>query len=397
MTVVVPTALGLVVCTDEGAIIPGTVAILTDTDGSHLLTAVTNKDGYAVWPSVPLPYAGTLTLTGAAQGYVQPVTLGAVVNPTIRVGKSAANPQDVQLPGALPFKRPFVAAPRDYEGNMCGTHVAGLNPIPGGASDPTLVVSWLAFYHPPADRQRIYADHLAKGLRDFLVSWPDFQDAGGTPDGFKAHCLEVLAAGLRPCAMLSAKPTSSANIRDINGTLANILLVLPSLLGVVPRVCFFWEGSLWLSPEDVQFLIDNLSPLVVAAVGTQGYVHFAVWTFSWQINGQQSGAFWLANVGKLHGVMHQSEISVGPSLYVAKLKDCLDRFAGDDNCPADSGIPGWGPFNFISLESTSMNAFNDGMDEATQNQWASLAASTPPTAGPFGPVPVSGSGNGVAA
>lgn len=292
---------------------------------------------------------------------------------------------------------PFVPTPRAYAGNMCGTHLDDLPPIPGGASDPTLVITWLAFYHTPANRQRIYADHKAKGLLDFLVSWPDFQDSGGTPTGFKAHCLEVRAAGLRPCAMLSAKPTSSSNIRTVAETLANVILVLPALLGVVPRMCLFWEGSLWLSPDDVQFLIDQLSPVILAAKGTQCYVHFAVWTFSWQPNGQQSWYFWFMNVGKLHGILHQSEISVGPALYQAKLKDCLDRFAGQDNCPPDSGIPGWNAFNFISLESTSMNAFNDGMSEADQNDWARVAVTTPPTAGPFGLVPVSGSGNGVAA
>ena len=290
--------------------------------------------------------------------------------------------------------RPFVPAPRSYSANMCGTHLADLPSIPGGASDPTLVISWLAFYHTPANRQRIYRDHLLKGLEDFLVSWPDFQDAGGTPQGFKAHCLEVIAAGLRLCAMLSAKPTSSANIRDINGTLANILLVLPLLVGIVPRFCVGWELSLWLSPADVQFLIDNLTPVWLAQKGTQGYVHFQVWYFAYQLNGQQTGAFWLANVGKLHGILHQSEISIGAPLYQAKLKDCLNRYAGQDNCPADSGLGG--PFNFISLESTSMNAFNDGMSESEQNAWALAAVMTPPTAGPFGPVLVSGSGNGVA-
>lgn len=292
---------------------------------------------------------------------------------------------------------PFTPAPRAYASNMCGIHLADLPPIPGGAADPTLVITWLAFYHTLANRQRIYVAYRGKRLLDFLVSWPDFQDAGGTPSGFKAHCLEVKAAGLRPCAMLSAKPTSSANIRDVQGTLANILLVLPLLVGIVPRFCVGWELSLWLSPDDVQFLIDALTPIWLAVKGTQGYVHFAVWTFSWQPNGQQSWAFWAANVGKLHGILHQSEISVGQDLYQAKLKDCLDRFAGFDNCPADSGIAGWGPFNFISLESTSMNAFNDGMSEEAQDAWAEVAVTTPPTVGPFGSVPVNGSGNGAVA
>ena len=192
--------------------------------------------------------------------------------------------------GGTPPVPPFVPAPRDYHGNMCGTHLPNLPVIPGGqGSDPSLVLSWLTFYYDAADRQRVYADHKAKGLRDFLVSWPDFQDAGGTPAAFKAHCQEVLAAGLRPCVMLSAKPTSSDNIRDVPGTLANILLVLPLLLGVVPRFCLGWELSLWLSPQDVQWLTDQLYAMILGVAGTQFYVHFQTWYFSFQPDGAVLG------------------------------------------------------------------------------------------------------------
>lgn len=385
-------AVALVSATDQGTIVPNAVAILTRNDGTSL-TGVSNAQGYIAWANVTLPFSGVLVLTGGAAPYCEVVNIPPVVNPTVRVGQSPANPQDVPLPGCSPFKRPFVAAPRTYEGNMCGTYVAGLPSIPGGAADPTLVVSWLAFLHTPPNRQRIYADHVSKGLKDFLVSWPDFQDAGGTPQGFKAHCLEVLAAGLLPCVMLSAKPTSSADIRDVPGTLANILLVLPLLLGIVPRFCLGWELSLWLSPEDVQWLIDQLYAQILAALA-QFFVHFQSGYFAYQPNGQQTGAFWLANVGKLSGILHQRDFASSPDYpsYQARIADCLVRFAGQDNCPSDRGDGT--PFVFIALEIVAELAFNDGMSEVDQDGWGQAALSTPPAAGPLGIVPVMGSGNG---
>ena len=286
---------------------------------------------------------------------------------------------------------PFVSAPRTYAGNMCGTHVAGLPPIPGGAADPTLVISWLAFYHTPANRQRIYADHKGKGLLDFLVSWPDFQDSGGSSTDFRAHCQEVIDAGLRPCAMLSAKPATSADIRDINGTLANIMLVLPLLVGLVPRFCVGWELSLWLSPADVQFLIDQLTPIWLKQAGTLGYVHYQGGYFAYQPDGGTTADFWWANVGKLHGILHQRDLNDKPDdkgNYQARIVDCLQRFAGQDNFPIDSGFGH--PFDFIALEITAMFAFNDDLSEADQDAWGQTARTTPPV----GAVDVMGSGNG---
>lgn len=393
------TAVGLVTVDATGKAVAGVIAYLTSPSlPIGFLFAITNNDGYAVWPSVSLPFDGTLQLAGTAAPYGpkgggEPVSIPAVVNPTIRVGNSPSNPQDVQLPACTPFKRPFVPAPREYEGNMCGVQIAGLPPIPGGSSDPSLVVSWLAFQYDAPTRQIVYANHVGKGLIDFLVSWPDFQDAGGSPQGFQAHCREVIAAGLRPCAMLSAKPTSSANIRDVNGTLANIQLVLSLLLGIVPRFCLGWELSLWLSPEDVQWLTDQLYAAILGS-GAQFFVHFQAGYFSYQPNGQQTGAYWQANVGKLSGLLHQRNFADSPDYgsYQARIVDCLQRFAGQFFCPSDRGDGT--PFVFIALEITAMAAFNDGMPESQQDGWGNAALTTPGVMGPLGLVAVSGSGNG---
>ncbi len=296
------------------------------------------------------------------------------------------------------FSRPpFVPAPRDYSGNMCGTYLDGLPPIPGGAPDPRLVISWLVFYYSSENRQRIYADHKRKGLLDFLVSWPDFEASGGTPQGFRDHCLEVRRAGLRPCAFLSAKPTSSANIRTVAETLANILSVLPLLVGIVPRFCVGWELSLWLSPADVWFLTWNIAPIWLKQKGTLGYVHFQEGYFAYQFDGHDTASYWWMNRGLLHGILFQRSFSQSPdfSSFQARLEDGLVRFAGQFNYPIDNGIDGL-PFLDTALEITAMAAFWNGMSEADQDAWARAAIETPAAHGPLGPIAVAGAGNGVA-
>jgi hypothetical protein len=83
-----------------------------------------------------------------------------------------------------------------------------------------------------------------------------------------------------------------------------------------------------------------------------------------------------------------------PDEYRARLVDILERFAGQYNCSPDSGFGH--PFDVIALEITAMDAYNRGMSEDEQNEWARVAMSAAPVNGPFGPVRVMGSGNGVA-
>lgn len=292
-------------------------------------------------------------------------------------------------------RQPFAPAPRRYTGNMCGTRVANLPPIPGGAADPSLVVTWLVFYYSAADRQRIYANHRGKGLLDFLVSWPDFQNAGGSPVGFQAHCDEVRAAGLRPCAMLSAKPTSSTDVRTIDETLANILLVLPLLVGRVPRFCVGWELSLWLTPQDVQVLINALAPIWLQQPGTLGYVHLQEGYSSFQVTPGTFADFWNLQVGKLTGLLRQKILSQTPEEYRGEsggINDVLTRFAGNFNVVPDSGFGH--PFDDIELEITATFQFDGSYTEAQGDALGQWAIDTPAQTGPAGAVTLMGSGNG---
>ena len=291
--------------------------------------------------------------------------------------------------------QPFVPAPRAYRGNMCGTRLVGLPPIPGGAADPSLVITWLAFLYPSVRRQQIYAQHRERGYLDFLVSWPDFQDAGGLPSEFTAHCQEIVAAGLRPAAMLSAKPTSSAGIRSIEETLANILLVLPLLVGLVPRFCPAWEAALWMSPADLQFLIDAIVPVVLAQPETKLYVHLKEGAGSWQPDGTFFAAFWNVNVGKLCGLWHEKILAQTPDEYryaSGGLVDILIRFAGNAGCSPDSGFGH--PFDLIALEISAQTAFDGTTTEAQGDALGQWAIETPAQSGPASSVGVLGSGNG---
>ncbi len=291
------------------------------------------------------------------------------------------------------FKRPFIPAPRGWAGQMCGQRIPGLPPVPGGAADPTLFLSW--FYDRFAKDVRdglIRPAMKARHYWDTLLSWPDAQAVGGTPASFLAICRELIADGFRPAVMLSAKPTSSADIRTVPETIANILLVLPSLVGVVPRFCIGWELSLWLTPTDVQTLIDALAPVWLKQAGTLGYVHFQQGYFSFPQPGQNNASFWRLQVGKLHGVLYQRRLDDSQALYQAHLADCTTRCAGNFGMPLDSGFGH--PFDTVAFEITAQPQFNGQMTEAEGDSWGRCALATPVQHGPAGDVLVMGSGNG---
>ena len=111
-------------------------------------------------------------------------------------------------------------------------------------------------------------------------------------------------AGFYPCLMPAARITTSRRQRRI----ANIEAVLPSLVGVVPLACIGWELSLWLSPTDVQTLIDRYAPPFVAA-GARVYVHFQQGYGSFQQPGKTVADSWNPNVGKLTGLLHQKIVA----------------------------------------------------------------------------------------
>jgi hypothetical protein len=281
--------------------------------------------------------------------------------------------------------KPFQAAPRFWKANMCGVHVPGLELVPGGSSDASLVLSWFYDRYTQPSRRAIRSAWFTRDQTHVLLSWPDSRSVGQSPQQFAATCQELVSDGFFPCAFLSSKDHDPADVPEI---LARVAMVLPLLVGLVPMFCIGWELSLWLSPTQVQELIDAISAEVLKYAGTLLYVHFQQGYFAFQQPGHDTAAFWQANVGKLTGVLHQRDLSQDKPMYQARITDCLQRFAGQFNFPTDSGFGH--PFDFVACEITAQPAFNGQMTEAEQNAWGQTALTTPA----IGSVIVQGSGNG---
>lgn len=295
-----------------------------------------------------------------------------------------------ELKAELGIPIPFTPAPRQYRGNMCGIRVPGAPPVPGGAADPSLILSW--FYDRyPADVRAVIRDAW-KGREevDVLLSWPDSRAVGATPDSFVATCRELVAAGLRPAVMLCSKDHDPHNVQ---GVIQNIDAIYGKLLAerCVHRLCIGWELSLWLSPTDVQTLIDRYGPTALANQ-VQMFVHFQEGYGSFQQDGKHFADFWNPNVGKLSGLFHQKVLAQNRNQYQfdsGGLHDILIRFGGGAGCTADRGDGT--PFSLIALEITAMNQFNDGMSEQEGDSWGATAMQTPSS----GAASVDGVGNGI--
>jgi hypothetical protein len=311
--------------------------------------------------------------------------IGAGMDPEASKQKHLA-----ELRAALGLPPIAPQAPRTYRGNMCGVRISGLPPVPGGAADSSLVLSWFYDRYDAPARTKIRATWRAKQYLDVLLSWPDSRSFGFRPEQFVSTCQELVADGFLPCVMLYSKDVDPP---DVPTVLANIHQVLPLLIAakVIPRACIGWELSIRLSPTQVQQLIDALCPQLTPG-GTRVYVHFQQGYFAFQQPGHVTADFWNANVGKLTGVLHQKDLSWDAPMYQARIVDCLERFAGQDGFVADSGFGH--PFDFIALEITAQLQFNGQMSEADGDRLGRVALATPGVMGPLGLVRVMGSGNG---
>jgi hypothetical protein len=281
---------------------------------------------------------------------------------------------------------PFTPAPRFWKANMCGTRVLGLPPVPGGAADASLVLSWFYDRYNYSDRARIRAAWHAKGLTHVLLSWPDSRagnsqlQAAVSAVQFKVICQELIRDGFYPCVMLTSKDYDP---KDVDAIMAGLDPLFQQVVGVVPMFCVGWELSLWLSPTQVQQLIDRISPIVKAQAGTLLYVHFQEGYPSFQQPGGTVADFWNPNVGKLDGLLYQKIISQNDAQFLDSLNDCLQRFGGGFNM-----VKG---FDFVGLELSAMTQFNGTCSEAEGNRIGTLAINAPKVNG----VGVSGSGNGL--
>lgn len=277
---------------------------------------------------------------------------------------------------------------------MCGIRVPDLPHVPGGAADPTVFISWFYDRYDPVTRARTRAAMKARRYTHWLLSWPDSRAYGTTPAQFQQLCRELIRDGFFPCVFLASKDYDPRN--DPDTIIAGWAEILPLLVGIVPMFCVGWELSLWLTPANVQQLIDHLCDVVFAKqVHTLLYVHFQEGYAHYAQNGGYFADFWKLNVGKLTGVLHQKKLAqdrTGYQLDSGGLEDILFRFAGNDFCPPDSGFNH--PFDLVACEITATYQLNGQMSESDGDSWGVTAMQTPPVPGPFGPVSVMGSGNG---
>lgn len=277
--------------------------------------------------------------------------------------------------------RIFKPAPRFWRGNLCGVRIAGLPPVAGGASDTSLVLSWFIDRYNRDDRQAIRSCWRISGYSHVALSWPDSEAAGATPESFRDTCLELIDAGFFPCVFWCSK---DFNPPDVAAILANIEKPLSLLIGILPLACIGWELSLWLSPTQVQQLIDAIAPRLTPS-GCRVYVHFQQGYASFQQDGGIFADFWKLQVGKLTGLLHQRVLEQDPQQYwyaSGGLVDVLQRFAGNFFCPSDSGFGH--PFDLVAWEITAQPQYNGEMSERDGDGWGSHAVSAPAQGGPAG-------------
>lgn len=266
--------------------------------------------------------------------------------------------------------------------------------------NPELVFSWLLYRYSAASQVKILTFFKEAGDEDFVLSWVDFAQDGGTPQQFGQLILSVRRAGFRPCVFLLNRDGPT----DLDGCKAFIAPVLPILKTTgVPRVCVGWElnflspGSVKVTPPDpgvLQPLIDWLAS-IVKEWGAFLYVHFLSGYGAWQQDGDLFSDFWWLNVNKLRGVLHQDIMSQTDQEYQfgeGGLHDILLHFNGGSGSPANSGDGT--PFDLIAFEVSLENLSENRISEARMHQRATTGVMTPPTSGPTGIVRVMGSGCG---
>ncbi len=285
----------------------------------------------------------------------------------------------------------FKPAPRFWQGNLCGVRVPGLPPVPGGADDSSLVLSWFYSRYSADDRARIRQAWKERGYTHVVLSWPDDCAFGISAQDFTARAIELIGDGFFPCVFWCSKDFDPP---DVAAILANIEKPLSLLIGILPLACIGWELSLWLSPTQVQQLTDAIAPRLTPS-GCRVYVHFQQGYGSFQQDGGIFADYWKLQVGKLTGLLHQRELSQDMEAYwfaSGGLVDILQRFAGNFFCPPDSGFGH--PFDLVAWEITAQPQFNGDMSEQSGDAWGSHAINCPAQSGPAGVVIVQGSGNG---
>lgn len=292
-------------------------------------------------------------------------------------------------PGGIP------AAPnlRWFRANLCGLRVPGLPPVPGGAADPELFLTWFYDRYSPADRATILAAYVAAGLTHFHLSWCDSRVYGTSIATYVTLAQEIAAAGLYVGHFWCGKDqdTGKSNA-DIIADITPVIVALQAAGGVLPWCSVGWELSLWRTPTEVQDLIDQIA-ILVAPPACNLYVHFQEGYLSFPQPGMDNASFWNPNVGKLTGVLYQKSLPQDNATFQDSVMDCLERFAGNDGFVTDSGFGH--PFDFVAYEITASYQFAGSLTLAQGDAVGLVGIQSPAQTGP-GPTTavVQGYGNG---
>lgn len=186
------TAVALVAATDAGFVQSGVIAYLQSPSvPGGFLFAITNNDGYAIWPSVPVPFSGTLQLAGAAKAYGpggngEKVAIPSAQNITIRVGPTPASPQDVLLPACVPFKNGSVLPAAPTRDQVCGIKVS-LQGLTYTTQQFGSFPAWFYAMLDSQDRASARATHRAAGDTHLTIPISESYKEPGTlwPEALK--------------------------------------------------------------------------------------------------------------------------------------------------------------------------------------------------------------------
>lgn len=285
------------------------------------------------------------------------------------------------------------AAPnlRWFRGDFCGVNVPGLPPVAGGSGDPSVLLTPFIDRYAPADQAHCFDAYRDRGYTHWKLWWPDSRDgAGQSEDQFVTTMQMVQANGFYPVPFLYAKGYDGVNP---DPTKNDSLIGKMIAGGVAQIVCVGGELDLFNTPGPMfQALIDHVTGPLVAA-GCHCYVHFSEGYVAWQAPGDLGSTFWIANMGKLTGILHQKKLTWDCPTYQARLADLQIRFGtGDSGWPADSGFGH--PFDIVADEYSATGRFNQTMSETEAKAMGNQAICSPGRGGIPTPLPIMGYNNG---
>lgn len=283
---------------------------------------------------------------------------------------------------------------RFHRGNFCGVRVPGLPFVPQGPSDTTLVFTPFIDRYSPTDRQSIYTAYLRRGFTHFQISWINSRDTIGSGldvAGFTALAAEIKAAGIPYVTVFVMGKGDDPNVANMAGTIDPMLNSLIAS-GVMDLCCVAWEASLWMDPTQTQAAIDHVCAITVPA-GIPTYIHFQPNYTSFPQPNAFTASFWNDNIGKLSGLYFQADANADCGGRQQRIKEGLERFAGNDGYAVDCGFGHM--WDFVTFEVTATNQFfAPNLSENDGNTIGFQELCTPAQHGPGGTNQVMGYMNG---